>query len=149
MEETRESFVIDNDEKADWAVRKIKEHTADMERWESFYKEQTEKIKESAKQSIDFLSMELYKYFSLVPHRETKTQEKYKLPSGDLVLVKEKEDFERDNESLLQWCKNNKPELIRIKEEPDWSAIKTYIKETGDLPDGVTPIQKAAEFKVR
>ena len=34
MEETRESFVIDSDEKADWAVRKIKEHMTDAERWD-------------------------------------------------------------------------------------------------------------------
>lgn len=103
----------------------------------------------SAQQSIEYLSMGLYSYFSTVPHRETKTQEKYKLPSGELVLMKEKEDFERDNGALLQWCKANRPELVRVKEEPDWSAIKEYIKETGDLPDGVFPIQKASEFKVR
>lgn len=43
MEETRESFVIDSDEKADWAIRKIKEHMTDAERWEAFYKEQAQK----------------------------------------------------------------------------------------------------------
>ena len=90
MEETRESFVIDSDEKADWAVRKIKEHMTDAERWEAFYKEQAQKIKTSAQQSIEYLSVGLYSYFATVPHRETKTQEKYKLPSGELVLMKEK-----------------------------------------------------------
>ena len=90
MEETREAFVIDSDEKADWAIRKIKEHMTDAERWEAFYKEQAQKIKMSAQQSIEYLSMGLYSYFSTVPHRETKTQEKYKLPSGELVLMKEK-----------------------------------------------------------
>ena len=149
MEETREAFVIDSDEKADWAVRKIKEHMTDAERWEAFYKEQAQKIKTSAQQSIEYLSGGLYSYFATVPHRETKTQEKYKLPSGELVLMKEKEDFERDNGALLQWCKANHPELVRVKEEPDWNAVKAYIKETGELPEGVTPIQKPPEFKVR
>ena len=93
--------------------------------------------------------MGLYNYFATVPHRETKTQEKYKLPSGELVLMKEKEDFESDNGVLLQWCKANHPELVRVKEEPDWNAVKAYIKETGELPEGVTPIQKPPEFKVR
>lgn len=149
MEEIIETFVIDSDEKADWAVRKIKEHAADAERWEAFYKEQAQKIKASAQQSIEYLSVELYKYFATIPHRATKTQEKYKLPSGELVLMKEKEDFERDNDALLQWCRENRPELVRIKEEPDWNAVKAYIKETGELPEGVTPMQRPPEFKVR
>ena len=75
MEETRESFVIDSDEKADWAVRKIKEHMTDAERWEAFYKEQAQKIKTSAQQSIEYLSVGLYRYFATVPHMETKTHE--------------------------------------------------------------------------
>lgn len=149
MEDIREEFVIDNDEKADWAVRKIKEHREDAERWDAFYKEQAQKIKDSAQQSIEYLSVALYEYFAMIPHRATKTQEKYKLPSGELVLVKEKEDFDRDNDALLQWCRDNHPALVRSKEEPDWSAVKAYIKETGELPAGVTPTQKPAEFKVR
>ena len=60
MEETRESFVIGSDEKADWAVRKIKEHMKDAERWAAFYKEQAQKIKTSAQQSIEYLSVGLY-----------------------------------------------------------------------------------------
>ena len=42
--------------------------------------------------------------------------------------MKEKGDFERDNGALLQWCKANHPELVRVKEEPDWNAVKAYIK---------------------
>lgn len=38
---------------------------------------------------------------------------------------------------LLAWAKDTDPTLVRVKESPDKTAIKAYVKETGDAPAGL------------
>ena len=53
-QEERAGFVIDNDQKADWAVRRIAELEADTQKWKDYYKAQSERVAQSNQQSIDF-----------------------------------------------------------------------------------------------
>ena len=52
----------------------------------------------------------------MVPHKVTKTQESYALPSGKLVLKEQKPEWVHDDTQLLPWVKANLPEMIRTKE---------------------------------
>ena len=94
-QEERAGFVIDNDQKADWAVRRIAELEADTQKWKDYYKAQSERVAQSNQQSIDYFTALLESYFETVPHKATKTSERYKLPSGVLVRKAQAPEYER------------------------------------------------------
>lgn len=153
------AFLIDDDSKADWALRKIAEAQADTAKWADYYANQTEKIKAQNNQIVAYFTSALEQYFDTVPHRTTKTQESYGLPSGKLVRKAQQPAYERDADALLSWAKTSFPEAIKVKEEASWTDIKNRIgkvmpdgsavdKETGEIIDGVTVVERDPVFKV-
>jgi hypothetical protein len=145
-----EAFEIRDDASAEWAIGKIKEAQAECDKFVKFYAAQTEKIKADTAGQAEYFTSLLARYFQTVPHKTTKTGiEKYKLPSGELIMNPTKIDYERKDDALLAWLTVNKPEYIKTKPEPMWDKIKKDIIAGGELPDGVTPIEKQAEFKLK
>lgn len=154
MEETLtveyQGFVIDDDKKAEWAILKLREAETDKQKWADYYTDQLEKIFAINNNTIEYLTHKLNEYFANVPHNVTKSgQEKYKLPSGELVLMPAKLDYQRDDEKLLCWCKQNAPEYVKVKESVDWAGLKKAMTADGLIPEGVEPVEKPEEFKVR
>lgn len=150
MENEEKIFVIDSDEKALWAAEKIRGARAEIEKWESFYKEQFQKIKENNEEKIVFFTSLLAGYFETVPRRKTKTGiEKYKLPGCELQYMPPKIEYVKDNLELLHWCRENAGDMIKVTEEPKWAEIKKYISESGIIPDGVTPVEGKGKFEVK
>lgn len=157
--ETEESFVIDNDQLADWAVRKIAEADAELEKMDAWYKTQLQIAHDRHDKEVSFFASRLQKYMDLVPVKDTKTTRKYALPSGELVLSKEKQDFSAvDTDALLGWCQENDPALVSVVMKPAWADIKKRLtmtdsgvvdQETGMIVEGVELITKPAEFKVK
>lgn len=150
MYEQSEGFTITNDMQADWAMKKIQEARQERERMAAHYKAQLEAIDQQTESRVGHLMDLLADYFGQVPHKATPTgMEKYKLPSGELVRKPAGIDYVRDNDVLLAWCKENRPEWVRTKEEPAWAEIKQQIQADGVLPVGVVPVEKPAAFEVR
>lgn len=170
LEEVRESlggsFVIDNDEKANWALKKIAymENKAahkveECARWIEHYMAQVEKIKARNEQETSNLKNRLYDYFQTVePDKDLKTKSEYSLPDGVLRMVKPSVDYERDEKTLVQWAKENAPEYVKIKESPDWAGIKKNIaiqgdcvvySPTGEIIEGVNAVEKPGKFEVK
>ena len=148
-EPERERFVIHNDSMAEWAMGKIAEANAELAKWEIFYKEKLEQARKEAEGTISFMTFKLEEYFSTQPHRVTKTGiEKYSLPSGELVRKPGGLDYKRDEAALLAWCKSNLPGAVKVTEKASWTDVKQHIKETGEIPEGVEPIQTEAAFTV-
>ena len=157
--EKPEAFTIDDDMKADWALRKIADADAELERMKTWYKDQLDRAQKQHDERVSFFLSLLFAYFAKVPKKETKTQFKYSLPSGDLIFAKAKEDFRAtDPEQLLGWCKENAPQLVAVKMEPAWAEIKKRLtmteagvvdSETGMVVDGVELVTKDEEFKVK
>jgi phage host-nuclease inhibitor protein Gam len=68
-----------------------------------------------------------------VPHKVTKTQENYALPSGKLVFKKQQPEYTRDDAALVEWLKENGGEQYVItKESVDWSSLKATLNVVGD-----------------
>ncbi|AFK94357.1 MULTISPECIES: host-nuclease inhibitor Gam family protein [Thermoanaerobacterium] len=159
---------IRDDGYADWTVEKIKFLQAELERKKMLVEnkkaildEWFEKEKKNIDNDISFYTARLQEYFdSLDPKllKKSKTQISYSLPSGKLKKVFEKEDFEKDDEELLKWLKNNNyTDFIKVKESIDWAKLKgnievnngkAVLKDTGELIDSIKVIKKPAEFKV-
>lgn len=153
-------FVIDDDGKADWAVRKIREAEAEIIQWRSYYKDALEKIEKRQQSRIEYLKAMLAAYFDTVPHHETKTQASYQLPSGKLVLKVGGPKFTTDDAVLAAWLKeNNMTDLIKteIKEKPMWGELKknvlvngeNVVTEDGEIVPGVTVEEQPPVFEIK
>lgn len=159
-----QKFIIDNDEKAEWALRKIAEERAETERYINVcrsmiieYEEKALKADEKLKNKLSYFEGQLQKYFESVIRKETKTQETYTLPSGVLRLKHQQPEFNRDDEILLMWLKENgMNDLIRTDEKPNWAELKKkvnvsgdkVISEDGQIVDGVKVIVKPSVFEI-
>ena len=168
MENEAEGFKIDNDNTCDWAIKVIKKETEEIERLIKIADSEIEELqqkKESLRKSLEsktgYLKSKLFEYFGKVEHKETKTQESYKLLSGSLVLKKPTQKMAPDKERLLAYVKeNNMPEFVKVKEDIDWAAYKKECQivdgkvvnvQTGDmLPEDVIAVEDVpGEFDVK
>ena len=131
-------FRIETLEQADWAVRKIAkiEHRraeaqalaqAEIQKIEKWLKEQEAR----ANHERLFFETLLKEYMENKQQEEPKTKT-IKLPHGKIAIRQQQPEFIRDNEILLDWLKTNRPEFIRIKEEPDWSGLKKVVQVAGE-----------------
>lgn len=149
-EQEQTGWVITDDGGAEYALKQIIQAKAEKAAFKDHYAEQQAKIEARCNQKIEFFESKLLDYFEQVPRRATKTGiEKYKLPSGELVLKPAGIEYQRDEDAMLEWCKAQHPEFIRVSEKASWSDVKAYIKETGEIPDGVLPVEKPATFEVK
>ena len=160
--EEKPEFCITDDNLADWALSKIADEKAEIDRLVSgcehkiqFFEDKIQRYKEQFQNKTGYLRGKLMEYFDSVPHKATKTQETYKLPSGTLKRKFEKQDYAHDDEVLTKWLKENMPELI--VEKPMWGEVKkllqisdgtVVVKDTGELVDGVSVETKPSEFSV-
>ena len=164
IENDSENWKIDNDVSAEWALSKIREEKAEAQRLinvcESqilFYETEAEKAKDSLEQKTGYLKTLLLDYFGRVPHKKTKTQESYKLPSGTLKLKFPGPKYERDDTKLVRWLKDRQmTDFVEVKESPKWGELKKVTKtagdkvvsEDGEVIEGVTAVERAPEFTV-
>lgn len=162
-----EMFTIDNDAKADWAVCKIREAQEERDRLLALVEEKRTELKERCEainakyesETSGLLSM-LQSYMETVPRRKTKTKESYQLLSGKLVKKAGQPKCSYDDNALLEWLKNNRPEFVITKESAAWGALKKQldidpetgvvtISETGEVVDVITAERGEERFEVK
>ena len=155
-EAMQERFTIDSDQKAEWAIKKIQEARKDRDFWKSYYKDLMDKTEAEYEANVEGLEYMLGEYFKTVPHKKTKTQEAYQLPSGKLILKKQEPEFDRKDELLVPWLKQNAPEFVKVKESSDWAGLKktvavfdgNVVNENGEIIPGVTVTSRPEKFVV-
>ncbi len=164
LEFADEAFVINNDSKADWAIRKIKDERTERDRLMALADEQIRELQEKKKKLAErcdartgHLSALLRFYFDTVETATTKTQSSYKLLSGKLVLKKQQPEYQRDETALLDWAKTNTPGLVQVKESVAWGELKkltsldgemVVLTETGEIVSGVVAVPRDDVFEV-
>ena len=159
-EQENEGFVVDDDYKASWCLKILKAEAEETDRLIAIadaqiaeLEEKKKKLTEQCDHKSGYLKMLLSRYFDTVPHKETKTQETYKLLDGSLVWKKPTQKMIPDKEKLLAYVKaNNMPEFVKTKEEVDWAAYKKECEisdgravnvQTGELlPEDVITIEE-------
>ncbi len=148
-------------------VKKLDEEIAHLD---AVYEALTEKLREQYEDKKLYLVNKrkgkqdnIKALFELVPHQETKTQRKLMLLSGDVVVKKAKQDFERDNDQLLVWAKANQREDLITRKEAlafKWADFKKRLvptddgivdKETGEYieVEGLRVITKPEEVEIK
>lgn len=168
QEEEKEEWRIKNDEEADWWIEVTGEELAEVRRLKmqldnkiAFYMEKLEKVEKEEKFIIEQRDGKLAEYFESLDEKDmkvTKTQKKYRLPSGELVQRFPGPKFERDNDTLAKWLEENQlNEYIEVKKQAKWGDLKkatevvgdtVVLKDTGEIVEGVEVVERAPEFKV-
>ena len=160
-----DGFVIDNDQKAEWALRKIREHKADANRMAMVCNAEIERYERIRKEAEDkcardcaYLESLLYAYFVTVPHKATKTQESYKLPTGALKQKFREPEYVRADAEILAWLnEQGMKDYVEVKPSLKWAELKKVIAangetaiypETGEIIPGVKIVERDPVFVV-
>lgn len=156
-QEEQKGWVVMDDAQAEWCIQKIIELNRDDEKWEAHFANQLAKMKESNASDRAFFESKLREYFAKVPHKATKTQESYQLPGGKLVMKKQEPEYDRNDEEVMKWAKDNGlPELVKTKESLDWAGLKkkftvvgdSVVTEDGEIIPGIKVVPREEIFKV-
>lgn len=141
---------ITNDVEADEVLEQIREIRAETKRFEMIANARIEHINQQLESQIKkldneekFLLGQLRAYSLGVHLDETKTQKKYKLLSGELIIKKPTVKIEIiDREKLTQYAEESAENYIKIKKDVDWAGLKKVLdidgekvinKETGEV----------------
>lgn len=161
IEIEEEGFVIDSDQKAEWALGKIAAIDEEFNRYDEvcekqkeFYKNKSDQAKEQRDKRRGYLVSLLAQYFENVDSKATKTQATYKLPSGKLVKKFESEVIKHDDKVLIEKLKGT--EFVEPKPSLKWAEYKKTLQVNGDevfdasgkSVEGVTIEIKPASFDV-
>lgn len=160
-----QGFIIDNDSKADWAVRTIREAQAERDRLLALAEqriaeltEQMEGIRERCIRNTEHLMQQLGQYMGMVKTKQTKTQETYQLLSGKLVHKYGGYDYKRDDQQVIAWCMaNGRGSMVKVKEELDWAELKKTltvqddmaVTEDGEIIPGIVVEHKPDRFDIK
>lgn len=164
-EDGKKPFIVDNDEKADWAARVVKEEAEERDRLLALVKSERERldarekeIKERYIRNTDYLETQLISYMASVKTRDTPTQRSYALLNAKLVYKLPKVDIQ-PGEALVGWLEANHPELVKVEKKPDWAEVKKKVvvlddgvyamSDTGEIIDGILPKEVAGKFEVK
>lgn len=163
--EERPPFRITDDRCADWAVRKINEERSEYERLKELGEQQIAAIQDKLaaaerryNNGTAFLTSCLADFFQTVPHKKTKTTEKYRLLSGTLTLKKGAPKATVDDEKLVPWLRaNGFGDFVKTTESAKWGELKkkvmlvgsvATIEETGEIIEGITVTETPDTFRV-
>ena len=153
-----EGFSINGDRGAEYALKRIRETQDEVDKFRAYYDEQIAKMQERADGIRAFYLAHLERYFNSVPHKTTKTQETYELPSAKLVLKKQAPEYVREDDKVILFLHDTDNEqFIKVKESLDWAELKKsvdvigeecFLKETGEAVPGISVVEREPKFDV-
>lgn len=155
LEPATPRFVIEDDQTAEWAMKKIREANEEKAKWQQFYDERYARVCADADFTIANMEALLHTYFEKVPHKQTATQQSYALPSGKLVCKHQAPEYERDDSKIVEWLhKSGRKQFI--KEGVEWGELKKsltqgpgcMIDEDGEIVPGITVVERPDVFRV-
>lgn len=167
-DEEEKDFAIVTDLMAEWGIKQIKKAEEERDRLVAIAKEEIADLERQieihtlrCENSTKYLKGKLQEYFNTVEHKETKTQESYKLLSGSLVWKKPAAKIKRpDDDKLLGILKDIDPLEMYIEtiQKPKWAEFKKTLKlldngqivdEDGDIIEGIEVEDVAGEFNIK
>lgn len=162
--EAGERFVVDNDEKAAWVMRKLAALKKRQDEIDSVAKQEIAHIEnwhlvESGKMVADmnFFSHILTEYARA--EREANGRKSISLPAGTVTsrASSERIDF-ADVDAFLAWATPNAPSLIQTRREPDKASVKQALTihdgkvidpTTGEIVPGLEVKQAEVTYTVK
>lgn len=137
-EPAREPFVVDDDSKADWAMRKLasirrkqEDNKAIFDREINRVAEWLEKVNTDLERDAEWFESNLKPYALTERYNGRKS---ILLPHGTIKTTAGRPKIEIENElEFVAWAETSQPELIRIKKEIDKKFLNTLLTDSGDV----------------
>lgn len=159
-----QSFVVDDENKANWALRKIKQYKDKIEQNNALAQAEIDKIEqwltevnEQAQSSIDYFQSLLVEY-AIKKREEDPNFKTLKLPNGRIGFRKSQPKWVYDNDKVIETLeKANLTDFIRVKKEPAKTDIKKAFDvvgdkvinpDTGEVIEGITIEAQEDKFNV-
>lgn len=130
-------FAITDKARADWALRKLAQLDQEKRSRASFVAEEMARLKAWQQQEdarderfCEFLLLCLRQYYEQLEADGVVSAKRksYRLPHGVLTKVHRQAEFERDDKTLLAWCRMYRPDFIRTKAEVAWDELKLMLE---------------------
>ena len=131
-----EGFIVDNDQKADWAIRKLAVVRNKQSENKAIYDAEIIRITEWLSTVNTALERDaLYFEAVLTPYALLQRSEGRKtvtLPHGVIKTTAGQPKVEfKDESAFIEWARSNDPTLLKIKTDIDRTAVKALITEEG------------------
>ena len=162
QQEVQEGFKIEDDHKANWVFKKLKELQKDKKKNEEFAKEEINQIKMwlddgngKLDESISWFENALQHYFYQL-RKDNPKLKTHSLPFGKLQ-TRSKTTWHYEEDRLLKYLKENNIDAVRVKESVDKSGLKKMVEirgdivvysESGEILEGIT-IEGGETFSVK
>lgn len=163
-------FVVDNETKADWAIRKlvaIRERIAANGAQADLILRQTDawlrEVNEAERKHEAFFQS-LLAEFHLAALREDDRRKTIKLPAGTLSARKSPPTLSLEADRFIEWLDGRPelvaamPDLVRVKREPDKVEIKrvftarddgSLVTPDGEVVEGATLLEGGIRFSIK
>jgi phage host-nuclease inhibitor protein Gam len=137
-EPTREAFVISDDSKADWAMRKLASLRRKQADNKAIFDKELQRVTEWLEKVNTDLERDAEWFESnLKPYALTERSNGRKslvLPHGTVKTTAGRPKIEIQNEvEFLAWAEKSEPELIRVKKEIDKKVLNALLTDSGDV----------------
>jgi phage/plasmid-associated DNA primase len=164
-------FIIDNDQKANWALRKIRHLKQKKKENQEFADAEIEEIQKEIDEVNQWLESEnnsldndieymegLLRVYAEQLKADDPELKTHKLPFGQLQFRKQRDKWIYDNDKLLEFAEKNLKNTIKIKKKVDKRKLKKKIRvvgskvvvaDTGELIEGIEVIKRGEKFKVK
>ena len=153
--EQQEDFVIDSDNKAEWALKTIAKNNRDRERIMNvcdaqvdFYNSKSRAATRKCEQDNESLLRMLEAYFNTVETKSTKTQATYILPSGKLVRKFESVGYVYNEAEVIDAYKDT--DYVENVPKLKWGELKKTLSIAGEsVVDGNGEIVECIKTEVK
>lgn len=169
-EAAEETWFPKTDQEADWWIEINQEELKEIERLEeqlqhkiANYQERLKKVQAEKEFKKERMVGKLIAYFESIPEsqkKKTKTQEKYRLPSGEIIKKYPAPTIKRNETELLAWVKKqgDLEEFIETQEKVKWGELKKktiqvnnklILEETGEIIEGITLEERTPTIEIK
>jgi hypothetical protein len=138
QEPAREPFTIDDDSKADWAMRKLASIRRKQAENQAIYDRELQRVQEwlsrvntALERDAEWFEANLHPYALL---QRSQGRKSVVLPHGTIKTTAGRPKIEIESQDeFIKWAEQSLPEAIRIKKEIDKAVLKDLITETGQV----------------
>lgn len=160
--EERERFIVDDDQKAAWAMRKLRGIQAHKAANKAIADEEIGRINSWLEHMNSNLDKDEAYFTSLLISyarycRDHEGRKSVVLPHGKVVSRSGQPKWFIEDEEFLKWAQENQPDLIRTKVEPNLSEAKKVLEvvdgkvidpKTGEVAMGVSVLPAEITYSV-
>jgi len=162
QEQEREQFKIENDDMANWAIRKIAKARREFAEAEQQAERETERIdawlagkRKEWERAEEFFTGLLTAYY-LPQHMEDPQRKTFKLPAGAFQVRAQQPEYQRDDAALVQWLESHvMPDYLEVVKKPKWGELKKIIETkggvatvAGEVVGGIMVVPRGLKFTV-